>query len=100
MADISGLPFGPIRRWRLPDAELVEHSGSCRMRQSSFVTYGILLRHLLPYGNTSMAADRHVALLIETSRSYGRGLLRGIIRYQREHGPWSIYFEPRGVNDS
>ena len=47
-----------------------------------------------------MAADKHVALLIETSRSYGRGLLRGIIRYQREHGPWSIYFEPRGLNDS
>lgn len=47
-----------------------------------------------------MAYDRHVALLIETSRSYGRGLLRGIIRYQREHGPWSIYFEPRGINDS
>jgi LacI family transcriptional regulator len=43
---------------------------------------------------------RQVALLIETSRSYGRGLLRGIIRYQREHGPWSIYFEPRGLNDS
>ena len=41
----------------------------------------------------------HVALLIETSRAYGRGLLRGIIRYQREHGPWSIYFQPRGIND-
>jgi len=47
-----------------------------------------------------MSHARQVALLIETSRSYGRGLLRGIIRYQREHGPWSIYFEPRGVNDS
>jgi LacI family transcriptional regulator len=47
-----------------------------------------------------MTRDRHVALLIETSRSYGRGLLRGIIRYQREHGPWSIYFEPRGLNDT
>src|SRR5687767_4977945 len=47
-----------------------------------------------------MPTDKHVALLIETSRSYGRGLLRGIIRYQREHGPWSIYFEPRGLNDS
>ncbi|HVJ86258.1 MAG TPA: DNA-binding transcriptional regulator [Caulifigura sp.] len=41
----------------------------------------------------------HVALLIETSRAYGRGLLRGIVRYQREHGPWSIYFQPRGIND-
>jgi LacI family transcriptional regulator len=47
-----------------------------------------------------MSRERHVALLIETSRSYGRGLLRGIIRYQREHQPWSIYFEPRGLRDS
>lgn len=42
----------------------------------------------------------HVALLIESSRSYGRGLLRGIIRYQREHGPWSIFYEPRGITDA
>jgi LacI family transcriptional regulator len=47
-----------------------------------------------------MTSDKHVALLIETSRSYGRGLLRGIIRYQREHGPWSIFFQPRGLNDT
>ena len=40
-----------------------------------------------------------VALLIETSREYGRGLLRGIIRYQREHGPWSVYFKPQGLGD-
>jgi LacI family transcriptional regulator len=46
-----------------------------------------------------MNSTAHVALLIETSRAYGRGLLRGIIRYQREHGPWSIYFQPRGIND-
>ena len=36
----------------------------------------------------------HVALLIETSRGYGRSLLQGVIRYQREHRPWSIYFQP------
>lgn len=40
-----------------------------------------------------------VALLIETSREYGRGLLRGIIRYQREHGPWSISFQPHGLDE-
>jgi LacI family transcriptional regulator len=40
-----------------------------------------------------------VALLVETSREYGRGLLRGIIRYEREHGPWSIYFQPRGLGE-
>jgi LacI family transcriptional regulator len=42
---------------------------------------------------------RHVALLVETSREYGRGLLRGIIRYQQEHGPWSVFFKPHGLGD-
>ena len=32
-----------------------------------------------------------VALLIETSNSYARGLLRGITRYVREHRPWATY---------
>jgi LacI family transcriptional regulator len=32
-----------------------------------------------------------VALLIETSRAYGRGLLHGINGYLRDHGPWFIY---------
>ena len=34
-----------------------------------------------------------VALLIETSRAYGRDLLVGIAQYVRVHGPWSIEFE-------
>jgi len=38
-------------------------------------------------------------LLIETSRAYGRGLVEGIGRYVEEHGPWSIYFEERGLYD-
>jgi len=33
----------------------------------------------------------HVALLIETSNRYARGLLEGIISYVREHEQWSIY---------
>lgn len=43
---------------------------------------------------------RHVALLIETSGSYGRGLLRGVAKYNREHGGWSTYFHPHGLGDS
>jgi LacI family transcriptional regulator len=35
-----------------------------------------------------------VALLLETSTEYGRGLLRGIVRYTRLHGPWSVYLSP------
>ncbi len=42
-----------------------------------------------------MAAARQVALLIETSKSYGRNLLHGISQYVREHDPWSLFFEPR-----
>jgi LacI family transcriptional regulator len=35
-----------------------------------------------------------VALLIETSRGFGRDLLRGIVRYARLHGPWGFYITP------
>jgi LacI family transcriptional regulator len=44
-----------------------------------------------------MARLPHVALLIETSRSYGRGVLVGVRRYLSEHGPWSVYLEPRDL---
>ena len=40
-----------------------------------------------------------VALLIETSKAYGRGLLRGLGQYIRLHGPWSTYQEERGLQD-
>jgi len=42
---------------------------------------------------------RHVAILVETSRAYGRGLLRGIAAYQHERAKWSTYFEPQGLGD-
>ncbi len=35
-----------------------------------------------------------VALLLETSTEYGRGLLRGIVKYARLHGPWSVDVSP------
>jgi len=35
-----------------------------------------------------MKKQPRVALLIESSRSYGRELVRGIMRYSRTHGPW------------
>jgi LacI family transcriptional regulator len=36
-----------------------------------------------------------VALFVESSIEYGRGVLRGIARYLKEHGPWSIFLEQR-----
>ncbi|HLY10557.1 MAG TPA: DNA-binding transcriptional regulator [Planctomycetota bacterium] len=38
-----------------------------------------------------MRKRRSVALLIETSNAYARGLLAGIMEYVRQHEPWSIY---------
>ncbi len=34
-----------------------------------------------------------VALLVESSRAYGRGALLGIAKYVRDHNPWSIFFQ-------
>lgn len=41
-----------------------------------------------------MSCVAKVALLIETARGYGRGILRGIVRYARLHGPWAFYVTP------
>lgn len=38
-----------------------------------------------------------VAVLVDTSRSYGRDIVRGVRRYVAEHGPWSLYLEPRDL---
>src|SRR5690349_12021601 len=47
-----------------------------------------------------MNTDRpHVALIVETSKAFGRGLLRGVSKYVRAHGPWSIYVDERGAGD-
>jgi LacI family transcriptional regulator len=45
-------------------------------------------------------ARRSVALLIESSNAYARGLLQGIIDYQRQHDAWSIYLpeQDRGAS--
>lgn len=38
-----------------------------------------------------MKRRKVVALLIESSNAYARGLLEGIVKYHREHDAWSIY---------
>jgi len=40
----------------------------------------------------------HVAILIETSRAYGRDLLHGVRRYIAENGTWSVYMELRSLD--
>jgi LacI family transcriptional regulator len=40
-----------------------------------------------------------VALLIESSRKFGRDVLSGIAKYIHVHGPWSCYIEERELHD-
>ncbi len=40
-----------------------------------------------------------ILVLVETSSGFGRRILEGIGRYVSEHGPWSLYFEPRSLDD-
>jgi LacI family transcriptional regulator len=43
-----------------------------------------------------MSKSRCVALLIDTSTSWGIRLIKGIIQYAHEAGDWLIHVEPRG----
>ncbi len=36
----------------------------------------------------------HVALLIDTSTGWGQRLIRGVIQYSQQHGPWLLWIEP------
>ena len=37
--------------------------------------------------------------VIEATNGYARGLLHGVARYIREHGKWTVYFEPRAPQE-
>lgn len=46
-----------------------------------------------------MKQRRRVALLVETSRAFGRGMVRGVAQYSRDHGPWAVSFSPYGLDE-
>jgi LacI family transcriptional regulator len=43
---------------------------------------------------------RKVAILVESSRAYGRGVLAGIAAYSHVHRNWSLYFLERMLSES
>src|SRR5688500_3751442 len=51
-----------------------------------------------PAGHRRPRRRPRVALLIETSNAYARGLLRGVVRYV-EHRPWSLQVLEQGRGD-
>lgn len=48
---------------------------------------------------TQPSARPRVALLVESSRAYGRGILSGVAKFVREYGPWSIFFQDLNLCD-
>jgi LacI family transcriptional regulator len=40
---------------------------------------------------------KRVAILVDTSTSWGRDVIAGVHRYSRENGGWQLFVEPRGV---
>ena len=47
-----------------------------------------------------MPDRRKIALLVEWSRAYGRGVLRGVANYVRAHGTWKTYQTERRLCDA
>ena len=45
---------------------------------------------------TSSRTNRRVAVVIEASNAYARGLLTGILRHVREHEPWTVFLPEHG----
>ena len=45
-------------------------------------------------------SNARIALLIETSNAYARGVLEGITQYIHEHGAWSVYLPERGRGEA
>jgi LacI family transcriptional regulator, galactose operon repressor len=43
---------------------------------------------------------RHVALLVESTRAYGRGVLAGVATYLREYGSWTIDWHERNLSEA
>jgi LacI family transcriptional regulator len=50
--------------------------------------------------NVKFAKRQRVALLVESSRAYGRGVLSGIAGFVREHESWSVFFQDLNLCDS
>jgi LacI family transcriptional regulator len=46
-----------------------------------------------------MAEERNVAVIVETSNSYARGILRGIHEYARTHHGWNLYLTEHGRHE-
>jgi LacI family transcriptional regulator len=54
---------------------------------------------LAPRERRGDRSRRNVAVIVETSNDYARGILRGIHDFQREHPEWSVYLTEHGRHE-
>ena len=47
----------------------------------------------------SLARVPSILICVETSTSWGRRIIAGILDYAREHGPWHVHIEPLGPDE-
>ena len=43
---------------------------------------------------------KHILINVETSRAYGRNIIRGVSQYLIENGGWTVYLEDRGLQEN
>lgn len=58
------------------------------------------MSYFTPKISSNQAVFRHVALMIETSNSYARGLIRGVRAFKRENHTWSVYLWEHSRNNT
>jgi hypothetical protein len=50
--------------------------------------------------NLNSAPQKTVALLVETSRAYGRGICRGVAQFTQQYSHWLIIYQERNLKQS
>lgn len=53
-----------------------------------------------PRASLVESPPKRVAVLVDTSTSWGREIISGIHQYSRRHGNWHLFVEARGLDDS
>ena len=48
----------------------------------------------------NLELEKTVALLVETSRAYGRGICRGVAQFTEQHPQWLIFYQERNLKQS
>ena len=51
----------------------------------------------MAHTDTPTSGPKRVAILVDTSTTWGRDVIAGVHRYSRERGGWQLFVEPRGM---